>query len=81
MLIQPGEHAFVTRPSCLYLRGAALAPEDPLDEAKRRGMLQQHRPLSHGLLHRLQSAVAASRYVSREVAEAVASSMPPASQS
>lgn len=61
VVVQPGEHSFVRRASCVYYHKAILGPVQPLDADKERGALRQREPLSDELLRRVQHGALASR--------------------
>lgn len=69
--MEPGDHPFVTRRSCVYYRRAIMNPLAPLLEADARGILRRHEPLVPDLLRRVQLGALASRFTAREVKAAV----------
>ncbi len=54
VIVQPDDHPWVNRPSCVPYRRALLTPARPLVDAKRQGTLRQHAPCSPALLRRFQ---------------------------
>ena len=54
VIVQPDEHPWVNRPSCVPYRYALMTPARPLIDAKRQGTLRQHAPCSPSLLRRFQ---------------------------
>lgn len=71
VVVSPGEHEYPSRDSCVYYRGALLNPGAPLDDAKRRGVLEQREPFVAELLLRVQRGALASRMTSDKVKEAI----------
>ncbi len=76
-VIQPGEHPFVTRPSCVYFRKASLNPVEPLRAARDQRSLNLHAPFSAELLRRVQEATLESRLVIPSVKTAVERTLNP----
>lgn len=60
--IAVGEHAFVTRESCVYYRGIMFNPVAPLLQAREQGFLRQHDRVSAGL-NRYRSAYRFFQYL------------------
>ena len=52
--VEPDDHPWVHRPSCVPYRYALLTPARPLVDAKRQGSLRQHAPCSASVLRRVQ---------------------------
>jgi hypothetical protein len=75
VIIAPGEHPYVTRPSCVYYRGAYLNPNQPLDDAKASGNLNQHEPFQPDLLLRIQRGALNSRFTVDEVRDAISDTL------
>ncbi len=71
VIVRLGEHAYVVRDSCVYYEKWAMAPEQPLDEAKKRRTLEQREPFSPELLRRVQEGALASRFPDKEFKDAV----------
>lgn len=69
--VEPGEHPFIRRTSCMYYRRVELVENGRLDETKERGSLRQHAPLLPALLRRVQEGALNSPYVPDEVIQLV----------
>lgn len=71
VIIEPGEHRYVQRHSCLFYRGAYLTPLQLLNQAVARRIFQQHDPFEPELLQRIQQGAIGSRFTSGVVKAAV----------
>lgn len=71
VIVQPGEHPFVARSSCIHYQKATLGIEHLLDEAKDKRTLDQHVPLSAGVLRRVQEGALVSQFPDPAFKEAV----------
>lgn len=60
VVVQPGEHPFVRRDSCVHYRKAVLGLAAPLDEARERRTLRTHAPVDPELLRRIQEGALAA---------------------
>lgn len=75
--IEPGEHPFVARVSCLFFRQAMFVSSGRLEEDRDRRTLQQHVPFSAELLLRVQLGALESRLVTPAAKAAIRRSLPP----
>jgi len=60
VVIQPGEHAFVDRPTVVFYADARFVNLALLDTAVQQGIATQHNPLTPVLLKRVQAGLLAS---------------------
>lgn len=70
-ILRRGDHPYVQHESHVDYRRAIMTPAEPLRSAKDDGSLQQHEPLSAGLLLRVQQGALDSGWTPRAVKEAV----------
>ena len=73
VIVQPADHPWVHRPSCVPYRYALLTPARPLIKAKRQGSLRQHAPCSSSVLRRVQEGALRDPETPTDVAAAVRS--------
>lgn len=55
VVVQPGEHPFVRRDSCVHYRKAVLGLAAPLNAARNQRTLRTHAPVEPELLRRIQN--------------------------
>ena len=60
VVIQPGEHRFVDRPTVVFYSDARFTTLAALNAAVNQGVATQHDPLSRALLNRVQAGLLAS---------------------
>ena len=73
-VVDPGEHPYPRRPSCIYYRGIRIeSQQDILDGVER--PFRRGQPLSPALLRRVQQGVLDSALVPRAVKDAVRASL------
>ncbi len=60
IVVQPGEHPFVRRASCIHYRKSTLGLTQPLDADRERRTLSMREPVSVELLRRAQNGALAS---------------------
>lgn len=60
VVVQPGEHPFVRRDSCVHYRKAILGLAAPLDADRNQRTLRTHAPVEPELLRRIQEGALAA---------------------
>lgn len=75
-VIQPGEHPYITKETCVFYRRAMLTSMAGLDEACERGVFRRHSALTAELLERIQRDAVGHRKVDRIVRIAIQASLP-----
>ncbi len=75
VLLDRDDHPFLTRTTCIMYQKAFLNPAEPLLRDKERGTLTQGQPFSSELLERVQKGALVSRFVARDVKDAIRASL------
>jgi hypothetical protein len=70
MIIQPGEHPFVDRPTVVFYADARMVNVNTLDEGVRQNFVHQHDALSKELLQRIQDGLLASKFTPDKIKKA-----------
>ena len=69
-IIQPGEHAFVDRPTVVFYADARMVNVNALEGGLRQGLVRQNAALSAELLQRIQNGLFVSRFTSDKIENA-----------
>jgi hypothetical protein len=69
-IIQPGEHAFVDRPTVVFYADARIVNVNTLEEGLRHGVGRQYAALSAKLIQRIQGDLFVSRFTPNKIKEA-----------
>ena len=71
VFIQPGEHPFVTRVSCIAYHRASMKASRPFDSRVRRGELVEYLPFVSDLLNRVQHGALGTPHIPALVRDAI----------
>jgi len=65
-VLEPGEHAFVTRKSFVFYRNARIEQENHVLQLVRQGVFKPHEPMPTAVLRRIKAGLFASPHTKRE---------------
>jgi hypothetical protein len=67
VMLNQGEHSFITQRSCVFYREAEIVDNSKLDEAEKRGAIAKRESCSQGVIDLVRSGVIASPQTKRVI--------------